>query len=105
MAISAQPVPSLRYRTLFQVLPPSGVLNTPRSVFEFQRWPRAQAYTVLLCFGCTIIRLTCSESGSPTASQLSPPSRERYTPVPTETLLRTHDSPVPTHTVFGFDGS
>src|SRR3974390_2069541 len=26
-------------------------------------------------------------------------------PSPTETLLRTHDSPVPTHTIFGFGGS
>ena len=51
------------------------------------------------------MRLTCSESGRPTASQFSPPSRERYTPVPTDTLLRTHDSPVPTHTVFAFCGS
>src|SRR5271165_896611 len=37
--------------------------------------------------------------------QLSPPSVDLYTPSPTETLLRTHDSPVPTQITFEFVGS
>src|SRR5215470_6187873 len=47
----------------------------------------------------------CSESRSPRFSQLLPPSRERYTPSPHETLRWLLFSPVPTQTTFGFFGS
>src|SRR5947209_15582460 len=46
-----------------------------------------------------------SVSSRPRWLQLSPPSLLLYTPSPTDTLLRTHDSPVPTQTVSGLDGS
>src|SRR5690348_3377500 len=47
----------------------------------------------------------CSESLSPTLFQISPPSVDLYTPLPTDTLLRTQLSPVPAHTIFGLEGS
>src|SRR5436190_9852264 len=47
----------------------------------------------------------CSVSFRPTLVQFSPPSVDLYTPSPTETLFRTHDSPVPTQTMLEFVGS
>src|SRR5271170_917528 len=47
----------------------------------------------------------CSLSFNPTLVQFSPPSVDLYTPSPTDTLLRTQASPVPTQTIFEFDGS
>src|SRR6267154_5900589 len=47
----------------------------------------------------------CSLSLSPTLVQFSPPSVDLYTPSPTDTLLRVQPSPLPTHTVFEFEGS
>ncbi len=38
-------------------------------------------------------------------SHVLPPSSERYTPLPIETLLRIQLSPVPTHTMLWFDGA
>src|SRR6266540_742488 len=46
-----------------------------------------------------------SVSVSPTFVQFSPPSVDLYIPSPTDTLLRTQLSPVPTHTVLAFVGS
>jgi hypothetical protein len=37
----------------------------------------------------------------PTLANVRPPSVDLYTPSPQPTLLRTHDSPVPTQTMFG----
>src|ERR1051325_5039052 len=45
----------------------------------------------------------CSESSSPIGFHDAPPSGVLYTPVPTETLLRIHASPVPTGTGAGVD--
>src|ERR1039457_5901078 len=56
-------------------------------------------------FGSTKIRAMCSESLRPTFVQFSPPSVDLYTPLPTETLLRSHASPVPTQTICEFEGS
>src|SRR5690348_9430991 len=50
------------------------------------------------------MRAMRSVFSSPMRVQLSPPSVVLYTPSPTPTLLRVHDSPVPTHTVFGSFG-
>src|SRR3989442_557524 len=47
----------------------------------------------------------CSEFLSPMFVQFSPASLERYTPSPIDTLLRIHDSPVPTQMTLGFFGS
>src|SRR5208282_20140 len=59
----------------------------------------------LLSFGSTRILAMCSLSFRPTLVQFSPPSVDLYTPSPTDTLLRNHASPVPTHTIFEFEGS
>src|SRR5580700_2508634 len=47
----------------------------------------------------------CSLSFRPTLVQFSPESVDLYTPSPTDTLLRVQASPVPTQTVFEFEGS
>src|SRR5580700_4114635 len=47
----------------------------------------------------------CSLSFNPTLVQFSPESVDLYTPSPTDTLLRVQASPVPTQTVFEFEGS
>src|SRR6267154_374727 len=47
----------------------------------------------------------CSVSFNPTLVQFSPPSVDLYKPSPTDTLFRVQASPVPTQTVFEFDGS
>src|SRR5882672_2283459 len=51
------------------------------------------------------MRPICSEVFSPTLFQVLPPSSERYSPLPYETLRWLLFSPVPTHTVRGFLGS
>src|SRR5438105_814468 len=51
------------------------------------------------------MRAMCSESSRPIGFHDAPASVVLYTPVPTETLLRIHASPVPTHTLSCFDGS
>src|SRR5208282_1923884 len=105
-AIMAQPLePFTPARTFFQVLPPSLVWKTPRSSLSSQRCPVAQASTSLLSFGSTRILAMCSLSFRPTLVQFSTPSVDLYTPSPTDTLLRNHASPVPTHTIFEFEGS
>src|SRR6266496_710461 len=56
-------------------------------------------------FGSIAIRPMCSEVLSPTFFQVLPPSSDRYTPFPYETLRWLLFSPVPTQTVSGFFGS
>src|SRR3982751_1505071 len=46
-----------------------------------------------------------SDFSRPERVHVSPPSVDLYIPSPIETLLRVHDSPVPTQTFFGFFGS
>src|SRR5215475_6296707 len=65
----------------------------------------AQTRTSLPSPGFTRILAMCSVSFSPTFDQFSPPSVDLYTPSPTDTLLRNQPSPVPTQTIFEFDGS
>jgi hypothetical protein len=96
------PVVSSMNRTFCQVCPPSVVLKTPRSSFAFQRCPTAQTNTVSDCFGWTITFAMRSVSSSPIDFHVWPASVVLNTPRPTPTLLRTQDSPVPTHTVSGF---
>src|SRR5579859_7098866 len=45
MTRSIAPTPSLTKRIFFHVLPPSVVLNTPRSALRENRWPIAATYT------------------------------------------------------------
>src|ERR1700739_3635073 len=106
IASSAQPVDRFApASTLAQVLPPSVVRYTPCSSLSSHRCPVAHTRTRLPSVGSTRIFAMCSLSLSPMLVQFSPPSVDRYTPSPTETLLRVQASPVPTQTVFGFDGS
>src|SRR5205814_1168361 len=46
-----------------------------------------------------------SDFSRPECVHVSPPSVDLYMPSPIETLLRVHDSPVPTQTFFEFFGS
>src|SRR5437762_9126552 len=46
-----------------------------------------------------------SDFSRPECVHVSPPSVDLYIPLPIETLLRVHDSPVPTQTFFEFFGS
>src|SRR5258707_416926 len=48
-------------------------------------------------FGWTMIRVMRSVAGRPTLVQVSPPSVDLYTPLPTDTELRVQLSPEPTH--------
>src|ERR1700735_4721462 len=105
-AIMAQPLdPFAPAKTFFQVLPPSLVWKTPRSSLSSHRCPVAHARTSLPSAGFTRILAMCSLSFKPTLFQFSPPSVDLYTPSPTDTLFRTQDSPLPTQTIFEFDGS
>src|SRR6266446_4899408 len=62
---------------------------------------------VLGCCGLMAISPQPVEPLAParTFFQVLPPSVDLYTPSPTETLFRTHDSPVPTQTILEFVGS
>src|SRR6184192_1170477 len=46
-----------------------------------------------------------SDFSRPECVHVSPPSVDLYIPSPMDTLLRVHDSPVPTQTFFEFFGS
>src|SRR5882724_1501495 len=92
-------------RMFFQVLPPSVVLNNPRSPPGPQSGPCAATYTMFESFGSMAILPMCSDVFRPTFFQLLPASSERYRPLPYETLRWLLFSPVPTQTVKGFFGS
>ena len=101
-----QPVERLPpFSTSDQERPPSVVLYKPRSGESLHSLPGTQTYTVLPSRGSIAILATCSEFGRPMRCQVSPPSVVLYTPLPTDTELRIHDSPVPTHTVSWCFGS
>src|SRR5262245_42943145 len=51
------------------------------------------------------IRPTWREPSSPMCFHVLPPSSDLYTPSPHEELRRLFASPVPTHTMFGFEGA
>src|SRR5437879_1842013 len=92
-------------RTLFQVLPLSDDLNSPRSPPGPQSGPCAATKTMLLSRGSTTMRPMCSDFLSPIFFQLLPPSSERYTPSPYETDRWLLLSPVPTQTTEALLGS
>src|SRR5437899_13084916 len=60
---------------------------------------------MLESFGSMAMRPMCSEVFKPTFFHVLPPSSERYSPLPYETLRWLLFSPVPTQTVSGFFGS
>src|SRR5215471_3674143 len=73
----------------------------PRSGFGPHAWPSAATYTTSGLVGWIATRLMWRVSPSPRLRQLCPPSSERYTPSPCDTLLRMHASPVPAYTTLG----
>src|SRR5579862_4985410 len=82
------PVPSFTYRIFFQVLPPSVVLNTPRSGLGANMWPRAATYTTSGLLGSTRIQLMMWVSPRPMNDHDLPPSVDLYIPSPVRTVLR-----------------
>src|SRR5205807_9202550 len=77
----------------------------PRSGESLQSAPGTAAKTVSPLFGLTAIFAMRSDFSRPECVHVSPPSVDLYIPLPIETLLRVHDSPVPTQTFFEFFGS
>src|SRR5204863_4593007 len=103
---SVQPVERfVPLRTCCHVLPPSVVLYKPRSGESLHKAPGTATKTVSLFLGSTVIRATRSDFSKPARDHDSPPSVDLYIPSPMDTLLRVHDSPVPTQTFFEFFGS
>src|SRR5690242_12999463 len=76
IAMSLAPVVSLTYSTLFQVLPASVVMNTPRVSLGFHGLPCTATYTVLASFGSTMIFEISPASASPLNCQVLPSSGE-----------------------------
>src|SRR3954447_19777875 len=105
-AISITPVlSSSSGRTFFQVLPPSVVLNSPRSPPGPYSRPRAPTNTVSGLVGWIQILPIWYEAFRPMFFQVLPPSVDLYTPSPNETELRGLASPVLTHTTSLLDGA
>src|SRR5882724_9312691 len=101
----AAPVESFTNRTFCHVLPPSAVRYTPRSELGAQTWPSAATNTMSGLAGSITIWETWPTSLSPMNCQLLPASGDMKTPRPSTTSFRGFDSPVPTHTTFGFEGA
>jgi hypothetical protein len=99
------PVFSSTYRTLCHVVPPSVVLNSPRSSLGPHRRPQAPTYTMLGSSAWIVIRPIWKLSRSPMFFHVFPPSVDLYTPSPHDTELRGFCSPVPTQTMFGSLGA
>src|ERR1043165_10249088 len=105
MLMSIPPAFGPRESTFLQVLPPSRVRNTPRSGFGPCAWPSAATYAMSGSCGCTRTLPMLRVFSSPRWVQVFPPSVERYTPSPCETLPRMHASPMPAYTTFGSDAA
>src|SRR5690606_9521927 len=73
-ARSTAPARSLRYSTLRQVLPPSVLLNTPRSSFGPNSRPSAATYTRSQLVGWMRMRPIARASVSPMCVQVLPAS-------------------------------
>src|SRR6185503_5845592 len=71
---SAAPIESDTYSTLRQFLPPSVLLNTPRSSLFLNALPIAATHTVFGLVGCTRTAPICPDSYRPANDQLLPPS-------------------------------
>src|SRR6185312_13477862 len=90
------PVSLSTKRIFFHVLPPSVVLNTPRSGLGANRWPRAAAYTMSGLLGSIRIQVMMCVSPRPTYCHVFPASVDLYIPPPVRTVFRGAESPVPT---------
>src|SRR5262245_35887484 len=105
IARSTQPVSASSASECRHVLPPSLVAKTPRSLLAPHSRPTAATYAVSGSVGWTTIRPMWCVAASPQCAHVLPPSPERKTPLPHDTLLRGLASPAPTHTTSGFDGA
>ncbi len=74
IASETTPVRSLMKSTFFQLLPPSVVLNTPRSELGPNGWPRAATYATSALRGWIFNAPICPTSGRPAKVQLFPAS-------------------------------
>src|ERR1043166_5944271 len=101
IARSPMPVESFRKRIFFQLLPPSVVLNTPRSAFGPHTWPSAPTYATSGFLGLSTMRAICCVSLSPSDVHVRPPSVVFHMPSPCDTLPRIGLSPPPTYTMSG----
>jgi hypothetical protein len=72
--MSVNPVSSSMNFTLFQVFPPSVVLNTPRSGFGPNKCPGDATYTVSGFFGSMTMRAIVCVSLRPMFVNVLPPS-------------------------------
>ena len=100
---SAAPARSPRSSTRSQLSPPSVVRNTPRSSLGPNACPSAATYATSGSDGCIRTLAMCLVSRSPTFRQVRPPSVDRYTPSPCDTLPLMQASPVPAYTTLGSD--
>src|SRR5688572_15638702 len=105
IASTRAPVELLTKRVFFHVLPPSIVLNSPRSSFGPKGEPSAATQTMSGFVGWTITLPICPASGSPVNCHVRPASTDLYTPRPMITLLLMAALPVPTQTTFGLESA
>src|SRR4051812_1855238 len=84
-----------------QLRPASVVLYTPRSGVAFQRLPTAATHATFGSVGWSFTRPIDAVLSRPMCVQVSPPSVERYMPVPHEEDWRLFCSPVPAQMIFG----
>src|SRR5579875_405627 len=105
ISMSLAPVVSLTYSTLFQFLPPSVVMNTPRVGEGFHGSPSTATHTVFGSCGSTTMLEISPASFSPLNCQVLPASGEKYTPCPSSTSSRGLASPVPSQMSFVFEGA
>src|SRR6185437_8137701 len=86
MTTSVKPVYLLMDLVFVQVLPPSVVLNKPRSPPGAHSGPSAATYTTFGSRGSMTMRPMCCECGSIAFDHVTPPSIDLYTPVPHDEL-------------------
>src|SRR5688500_1492880 len=93
------PTPGLRYSVFVHDLPPSGVMNTPRSGLAGKRRPMAATHAMSGLRGCTTTRAIASVSLSPMCVNVLPASVLLNMPSPNDELWRLFGSPVPTYRI------
>src|SRR5690242_2642263 len=103
-ATSLAPVFSSTYNTFFHVRPPSVVLKSPRSGLGPRMLPCAATKTTSGFAASIAIRPMWRDSARPMRVHVFPASIDLNTPSPHRCGGFSH-SPVPTHTMSGFDGA
>src|ERR1051326_6746113 len=96
ITISVALVFSSTYSVFVHVLPPSVVMNTPRSAFGPYRWPPTAIHTVFGSRGWTMRRPSVCAFLKPMLLNVYPPSVLLYSPSPYDVVCRLLASPVAT---------